>query len=299
MEKYEKKIKVNLSIGTILDPNGLDATITYVNKDDLFIPFILKQNIKDLGLYTEVIDLGGFWDTTNNGSNDFGQNPISSDTTNPYDTNGGNAGDIFYGNGTIIIRGCTDPNALNYNSSAASYASTNSNVTFVDDGSCNYPEDIDLTVDDTTTDVGSPENLGGGLFRLSSTYTLNNIPSESVLKGYAEQWCKATYPSCNPNWTPGTTNSYPILADCVPNGCPSSSTQTCCPGPQNTYRLFVPSDCNGDVDCGDYDVDYGNAQSILCNSNNPPFPNILITVSPVDPNNQQVTIKWYFYCIQD
>jgi hypothetical protein len=282
MEKYLKKIKVNLGIVGLLDPNDSGTTVTYVNTDDLFIPFILKQNIKDLGVYTdykekaEIIDLGNFWNISNNGVNDGGQNPISDGVSNPYGNNDG--GDtLYYGDGNYTIYGCTDPNALNYNPNAT-----------VDDGSCDNGA-INLGTSDNTTNVDQPQNLGGGLFKLSSGDVSDpGSLSDSYLIDLANKWCRAIHPSCG--------GAYPILTNCTPNGCPTT-TQTCCPGPQNTYRLFVSSDCTGQVNCGNYSVNYNNAQSILCNSNNPPFPNIIRTTS--DPNNNDdYNVVWYFYCIQ-
>lgn len=290
MEKYLKKIKVNLSIVGLPDPNNSGTTVTYVNTEDLFIPFILKQGIKDLGVYTdykekaEIIDLGNFWNISNDGVNDGGQNPIGDGISNPYGNN--DAGDTLnYGDGNYEIYGCTDPNALNYNPNAT-----------VDDGSCDNGT-INFGTSDNTTNVDQPQNLGGGLFKLSSGDVSDpGSLSDSYLTDLANKWCRAIHPSCNPNWVSGDVNSYPILSNCTPNGCPPF-TQTCCPGPQNTYRLFVSSDCTGQVNCGNYSVTYSNAQSILCNSNNPPFPNIIRTTS--SPNsNDEYNVVWYFYCIQ-
>lgn len=54
MEKYERKININRGLTTLdKDGDGTDDSIVLINKDDLFIPIILRQTFKDLGIYTD------------------------------------------------------------------------------------------------------------------------------------------------------------------------------------------------------------------------------------------------------
>jgi hypothetical protein len=100
------------------DGDGVDDTLGLKNSN-FFIYFLLKQNYKDLGVYTdynedvEIIELSGLWDLTNDGTLDIGVvNPnivIPSASTNTVD--------ISTDSLTLAI-GCTDPQALNYNPNA-------------------------------------------------------------------------------------------------------------------------------------------------------------------------------------
>jgi hypothetical protein len=54
VEKYERKIKIDRELTTIdSDGDGVPDTLTLVNKKDLYIPILIKQTIKDLGVYTD------------------------------------------------------------------------------------------------------------------------------------------------------------------------------------------------------------------------------------------------------
>jgi hypothetical protein len=100
------------------DGDGIDDTLGLKNSN-FFIYFLLKQNYKDLGVYTdynedvEIIELSGLWNLDNNGSLDIGVvNPnivIPSASTNTVDVST---------NPLTLAIGCTDPQALNYNPDA-------------------------------------------------------------------------------------------------------------------------------------------------------------------------------------
>jgi hypothetical protein len=77
VEKYGRKIKIKKEITAIdSDDDGVNDAIVFLNKKDLYIPIVLKQSIKDLGMYTDyeepniVPEVISDWDTTNDGFND-------------------------------------------------------------------------------------------------------------------------------------------------------------------------------------------------------------------------------------
>lgn len=279
MEKYERKIKINRIISTVDNDNdGIEESIVFLNKEDLFLPIILKQTIKDLGVYTdykekpEIIDLGNFWSTSNNGYNDGGTNPIVSGLTNPYANDGS---EIIVGNTGTQVNGCTDPNAINYNPQAT-----------VDNGSCDYGVDIP-DVETGPTSGGISTNIGGGCFRLSTGWvsldSINDTYTVSYMTQKASEWCRAIHPSCG--------NSYPILNNCTPNGCPSGSG-TCCPGPIDTYHLLTANECqDSGANCSGSDCNCnGSSQSLFGGIK-------YATQSRTINNNTEYNRSWSFYCI--
>ncbi len=258
MEKYERNIKIKRILTSIdTDNDGIDDTIAYINQEDLFLPILIKQSIKDLGVYTdikppkEVIDLGSFWDTDNSGYGDFGTNPISSGTTSDYDENTTNETGV----GDFTITGCMDPTALNYSESATVQCG----------GCCDYGFDGDSSstgFSDSTT----PGPSGSGCYKIATgcKSTIADLPSNADLKTKAEQWCKATHSSCGTN--------YAIIDGCASNGCGAAQTTgciannptyptvipnpcNCCPGPVNTQHLLTQIECvNEGFNCsGDFD----------------------------------------------
>lgn len=275
MEKYERKIKIKRELTTIDTNNdGIEDTIAYINKDDLFLSVILKQTIKDLGIYTdyqeepEIIDLGNFWETTNDGTGDGGINPISDGVDSGYN----NGGETLSTEDNLVVYGCTDPNALNYNENAT-----------IDNGSC----------DNGSLDVGTPgDNVGGGAtslsggcFKLSSGYqpitSIVGTYTQSYMLQKASEWCRAIHPSCG--------SSYPILNNCTPNGCPDD-IDICCPGPVDSYHLFTVIECqNSGANC--------NGSGCNCNGvNDSIFGDIKVTLQ--GPNGDgNYDISWSFYCV--
>lgn len=293
MDKYERNIKINRVL-TTLDTNndGVDDTIAYLNQEDLYLPFLLKQSIKDLGVYTdyeeeeEVIDLGGFWNTSNDGFGDGGTNPISDGDTNPYG-DGVDSSEVISVDGVDIVYGCTDPTDPNYNSSAT-----------VDDGSCLSSQDFDtgITIEDNSTEPsggGSNQSGGAGCYKLNSGPTSYNWVDYNTTgvgdpQGKAEEWCKAIHPSCG---TP-----YPIQANCQPNGC--TNTTTCCPGPPNTYQLLTNTMCDdNEIDCVS-PATWGSG--CACDASQSLHYGIQYDGdnSTYDTNTQIHNHRWTFYCFQ-
>lgn len=289
MEKYEKKIKVNLSIVTIPAPfPGLKDSVKYVNDKDIYLPFVLKQDVKDLGVYTdyvektEIIDLGNFWQTSNNGSGDFGNNPISSGVDGGYGNGVDGSETLVTGDGTFTVYGCTDPTAINYNSNAT-----------VDNGSCDTGS-IVITTTDTSTDPTGQGIESGGCMELSSGYIgwdSENYPNplSQPYDGFpnfidyarfkAIQWCKAVHPSCG--------NPYTISNTCNGNICGDT---ICCPGPPNTHHLLTSQECSDlGLNCSGSDCS--------CDGTQPLFSDIKITYQT--SNGNSVNYFWKFYCIPD
>ena len=246
MEKYERNIKVKRILTTIDTNNdGIDDTIAYLNQEDLFLPILIKQSIKDLGVYTdhkeeeEIIDFGSVWDTDNDGYDDYGTNPISTGTTDNYSD-----GTETIGGGTVLgTYGCMDMNAPNYNTGATINCC------------CDYGFTGGTTSGGVSTD-NPASSIGGGCFKLSTGCSSDlSTNDESWMEGKAEEWCKAIHPSC------GT--SYAIIDGCKSNGCGKAQTTGCiadnpayptvipnpchcCPGPVNTHHLLTQSECTAE-----------------------------------------------------
>ena len=269
MEKYERKIKVKRELTTIDTNNdGVEDAIAYLNKDDLFVSVILKQTIKDLGVYTdyqeepEIVDLGNFWETTNDGTGDGGINPISDDVDSGYN----NGDETLSTVDNLSVYGCTDPNALNYNENAE-----------LDDGSCDYGG-IDIGTPDPAEEIGGG-SIGGGCFRLTSGIqslgSIINTYTPEYMTQKASEWCQATHPSCGGN--------YPILNNCTPNGCGGSA---CCPGPVNTNHLLTINECqDSGFNC--------NGEGCNCQGGDSIFGGIKYNLQTFGTTAQ---ITWVFYC---
>lgn len=234
MEKHERDIKIKRILTTIdTDGDGVDDTIAYLNKEDLFLPILLKQSIKDLGVYTdhkekeETIDLGSFWVTSNDGTNDGGTNPIGSGITNTYDN-----GETDNTDSTLDQVGCMDMEALNYNE----------NATEACNGCCNYYEDNTEgggTGDGDGGDGGTGLDAGAGCYHLSSG-CVETPPSYVDMAAAAADWCSG-----------GCTN---LITGCAPNGCGGTG---CCPGPAGSFHVLTQSEAP--------DLDYNGTYANGCN----------------------------------
>ena len=115
MEKYTRKILSNRVITSIdTDGDGQDDAITLMSLTPVNIQFFLKENVDNMGLFTdfveevEIIDIDNIWDFTNDGSGDGGSSSDLPDLTNPY-----NDGTIS-SSGGVLPAYCTDPEAENY-----------------------------------------------------------------------------------------------------------------------------------------------------------------------------------------
>ena len=295
MERYERKIKIKRELSTIdTDNDGIDDTIAYLNKDDLYVSFLLKQTVKDLGVYTdyneepEIIDLGGFWETSNTGFDDKGENPISGGVNNPYGSDV-DVTEFEIGNSDLTVYGCTDPNDPNYNPLAEV------------DCCCSYNGDLGITEAGGNSGDGVVSS-GGGCMELSTGWVewdqenypnpllqpyggYGNFQTYSIIK--AIEWCKATHPDCNSNWVDNTSPGYPISSSCVGNGCGGN---LCCPGPQNTYHVLTAQECedNG-IDC--------SGTSCGC-SGGSIFSDVKLNYQ-LDSDSGLVNYTWRFYCVPD
>ena len=298
MEKYERNIKVKRILTTIdTDNDGIEDTIAYINQEDLFLPILIKQSIKDLGVYTdvkpprEVVDLGSFWNTDNDGYGDFGTNPISSGETSNYDENNTNVTTP----GDFIITGCMDMNAINYSDSATVQC-----VSCCDYGFTGGTTSGGVSVD---TPAGS---IGGGCYLLGTSCkaTVAELPSITTLENKADEWCKAIHPSC------GT--SYAIIDGCKSNGCGKAQTTGCiatasaptvipnpchcCPGPANTHHLLTQAECTSEGFGCDGTFDNG------CNCSSTDDGNIFGGVKWEDNSigcGSEYRRQYKFYCVPD
>lgn len=290
MEKYERKIKVKKELTTIDTNNdGIEDTIVYINSDDLFISVILKQTIKDLGVYTdyeeepEIIDLDNLWDTTHDGVGDGGTNPIfDGEIVIEYDED-----ESFDDDFDLDFYGCTDPEATNYSETAT-----------IDDDSCEYPPvpgctdpnannyDPEATINDQSCEYDDIEGGGsiqGGCFKISSQIMtqiqLNVIYTVDFMTARAQEWCQATHEDCV-----GITE-----VNCEPNGCLGLG-DGCCPGPPLSLQLLTVDQCQEEgFDCDGQGCDCVNdiPQQI--------FGGIKYSDTPV--GNAQFVRIWQFYCV--
>ena len=297
MEKYERKIKITREL-TSIDTNGdgVEDTLALLNKKDLYVSFLLKQSIKDIGIYTdyqeepEVVDLGNFWETNNDGFDDGGVNPISGSINNPYG-DGVDVGEyLITDNGGVVTYGCNDPNALN---------PPPAGVIYDVECCCDYGENISFQGSNSGVDEAGS---AGGCHVLSTEWTewdQENYPNP-LLQPYggevnflvyslykAIDWCKAIHPSCNQNWVDGNSFGYPISNPCEGNGC---GGQTCCPGPPNTHHVLTEGECD------DFGLDC-TGSGCACGSGNP-FHGVK-TNYQTDVNSGLVKYTWKFYCIPD
>lgn len=319
MEKYERNIKIKRVL-TTLDTNndGVDDTIAYLNQEDLYLPFLLKQSVKDLGVYTDyeeeddVIDLGSFWDTNNDGFGDGGSNPVSSGSTNPYG-DGVDSPETAVNGSNVTIYGCMDATDPNYNPNAT-----------VDDGSCLSSQDFDTNIEvgnNSSSGTGSSSSGGvAGCYRLNSGCGTDygfypNIPN-SVFTAWATSsiaWCQ------------GANNSYPNTNNCIPNGCgsqyqgPCGNNTTpcpCTPAP-NTHQLpFNTTGASGPpwylTFCEDNPgacytptvQERYNPNSVQCpcdnnNVNLPGIPDLIFNIqrTTVGCSNGEVNYSWQFFCM--
>ena len=213
MEKYERKIKIKRVLESIDTNNdGIDDTLAFVNKDDLYVSVLLKQTIKDLGVYTdyeeepEVIDLNGFWDTDNDGSDDGGTNPINDGVSGDY----GSGIDPTTTSGDIenpVVYTCLDQNALNFAGIEAvqqSFQGWDGNpdtpaVYAACSNCCQYEGDGPTAGSGGNSGSGtSSDNSATGCFKLSTGFTTLEPTLDTVnyLINLAQQWCEGTYSAC-------------------------------------------------------------------------------------------------------
>lgn len=285
MEKYIKNIKIKKQL-TTLDTNndGNEDTIAYLNKDDLYVSFILRQSIKDLGVYTdyqeppEILDLGSFWDTSNDGSSDGGTVPITIFSGSSYGDEG-DGGVTIIDSDDLETVGCTDPNAINYNQLATI------------DCCCDYGFEGGSSSSGGSQDAGS---AGGGCFTLSSGCVDNgDVPDFFSMLQSSSDWCEGSHPSCS--------SAYPTTPNCQPNGCGNANTEgcasyglsipcVCCPGPAGSYTILSSTLCT------EYGYDC-NGNSCNCGgSNQNPFDGIS-NVQTTSCGDGKSTRSWQFYCV--
>jgi len=113
MEKYTRKILSNRVITSIdTDGDGQDDAITLMPLTPVNIQFFLKEDIDNMGLFTdfveeaEVIDIDNVWDLTNDGSGDGGTMIVNTGLTNPYDDD-----NVISQTEGILPAYCVDENA--------------------------------------------------------------------------------------------------------------------------------------------------------------------------------------------
>lgn len=260
MERYERKIKIKRVLESIdSNDDGLEDTLALINKDDLYVSILLKQSIKDLGVYTdyeeepETIDSNSLWDISNNGNDDGGINPINDGVNGSYGDNvdpTSTVGDID----NPVTYVCLDQNASNFEGSTAvdqSFSGWDGNpetpaVYAACTNCCQY--------ESTGPTVGSGDNSGdnsgggpsaSGCYKLSTDF-VSNQPTVETVENYlipiAQDWCSGTYPSCG--------GTYPYIdgvdSNLKPNGCFSQGCngETSCP-PLGTHHLLTQSECDG------------------------------------------------------
>jgi len=301
MEKYERKIKITRELTSIdSDGDGVDDTLALLNKKDQYISFLLKQSIKDLGVYTdyeekpEVVDLGNFWETSNDGTGDFGTSPISGGVDNPYGSGVDGSETIVIDGDTILTEGCNDPNALNPPPPGVVY----------DIPCCCQYESVPSPDFGNSGGEVTTSSQAAGCFRLSTGFVAV-APDYAIIDSYilpiAQQWCSGSYSSCG--------GTYPYIdgtnSNRKPNGCFSSSCpgDTSCP-PVNTHHLLTDGECGGN--CGQNStpssVSYYNGGFLPgCNCNNceptEVFSNVRINFIDGPNSEGKYNYDFSFYCV--
>lgn len=322
MDKYIRKIKVNKVLKAIdTDGDGIKDTLAFINEEDKHVSLLLRQTIEDIGVYTDYkekkieTDFGNFWDTSNDGSGDFGTVVINTGLTNPYgDPNSEDGAETVIDESDLEIIGCMDPNALNYNSGATQpcqgCCDTGTTYTTV------FDDD-----DDENESVAGCYRLSTGCFyegdllSFMETYILGVSPTPPLAEIRAKEWCKGIHSSCNTAY-PVLPNPFNQTTYCTPNGCgpaqntgciaPNNAPCSCCPGPENSHHLLTTlecaasgANCNGDYDngCGDC----GNGNEIFGGFKH----KVESCVYPFQlPTGQIVNLPgynifWRFYCVPD
>lgn len=219
MEKYERKIRIQKELTAIdTDGDGVDDTLVFINNKNLYVPFLLKQSIKDIGVYTDyqekvkevvdVIDLSSFWNTSNDGTGDGGEILIGTDFVNPYEDDGDGETIIITNEATSF--GCNDPEALNYDS----------NIVYNVNANCIYATD-------EITPTGGP-NTSSGLTSESDATGCYNLSSGCIEEQSLTQYLINEFKNTASNWCAGSCGTNPSIADCDSNGCGGSGS-VCCP----------------------------------------------------------------------
>ena len=322
MERYERKIKIKRVLESIdTNNNGFEDTLALINKDNLYVSILLKQSIKDLGVYTdyeeepETIDSNSLWNTNNNGDDDGGVNPINDGINGSYGDNidpTSTVGDI----NNPVTYVCLDQNALNFEGSTAvdqSFSGWDGNpetpaVYAACTNCCQYE-----TTGPTSGGGGNSGDSGSGPSSASGCYKLNTgfvsaQPTVDTVTDYllpiAQDWCSGTYPSC------GGTYQYidGVDPNLKPNGCFNQSGcngEISCP-PVSTHHLLTDGECSsfGSGVCIDNPLPYYNPNTPLegckCGDCEPTqlFANIQITdlIEGTGDNAGKWNYIFNFYC---
>jgi hypothetical protein len=274
MELYQRRIIIERVIKSIdTDGDGNLDSIAFVNDTDFYLPFLLRETYDDIGVYTDYddtrdvieIEADTLWNDYNDGSDDGGEDPVvDGGISNPYVE-----GEVTNSSsGTILLEGCTDPNAVNYNPAA--------NTPCEGDNSC-----CDYGFGGASGSGGGSQGSGGSLgscHRLSSGWISSNWSSfVSNAAQLSIDWCKGTASSCG--------NAYPISNNCSGNACNGGST--CCPGPVNSHRLFGTdgTGCESGQPCGG---------SACCQQEL--FEGIRLVSTQYNSNDGTYYHTWHFYC---
>jgi hypothetical protein len=273
MSSYKRRVVIERFVSAVdTTGDGILDSITLLTTDK-YIPIVLEQSVKDIGVYTDYDDTKDtveipadtLWNDYNDGSNDGGTDPTSGGVSNPYVE-----GEVANtSSGTVTIEGCTDPLATNYYSLA--------NVPCNGDNSCcEYP----FGGFSGTGGGGGGSTTVGSCHRLGSGWISSNWSSyASNALNLAKDWCKGVASACG--------GAYPIINGCGGNGCGGS---TCCPGPTNSHVLLGTSGsgCEAGQDCS------GTA---CCQSE--PFEGIKLVSSQYNSGDGTYYHVWHFYCIPD
>jgi len=310
VEKYERNIKVKRILTTIdTDNDGVDDTIAYLNQEDLFLPILLKQSIKDLGVYTdikpldEIIDLGGFWNTNNDGYSDFGTNPISSGVTTDYDNDTTNS----QSGGTFTITGCMDINAQNYSPTA----------TIPCGDCCDYGFEGNSSSSAGGTSGSATGGEASGCYKIKTGW-IDKGPTPTTinyLKLLAESMCDGSLTNCGGTGTDDFPYNDGTNPNEKPNGCFNNSGcdgDISCP-PVGTHHLLTDGECVGYGSGVCFSTPYpyieyvGTSLTYLgcdCNNDCSPqqiFSNIQITSYEVGTGTNDGLYRWgfSFWCLPD
>lgn len=211
MEIYKRQVGYEDLNYRIIDSSlPITASSYLITATTLYFPFMLTQNLQDIGLYTdtenpvyEVVDFSGFWNLSNNG---VGQNPCLvlnnctvSFTSVPISFYNANNGSI-----SALITGCPGPQTVKW-SGPNNFTSTNQTISSLTPGSYTIKvTDGNCNMTYSNYFLTQPQSLS---FNLQSTSSQTNATTPNGCNGTASIVAQGGKPPYTYLWYSGTTSN--------------------------------------------------------------------------------------------